>query len=222
MDLIEQLHAFMVATEIDYAICGGHAIDLFVGKKTRPHKDLDLVVYWEDRDRLVAHMLADGWDVYEPCGTGYLHKINAVDDQLRIKMNIWCVQSSNPHYTFTEHEKDMYAVAFDDAEQTELDFIEFLFNTRQDGAFLFARNHDIKRSLNKAILHANGVPYLAPELVLLYKSQPADHTENQLDFECAAVKLNAEQRAWLQHALAVLFPDGHKWLAKRSSHDPAA
>ncbi|MCL2531705.1 MAG: hypothetical protein FWE40_06070 [Oscillospiraceae bacterium] len=212
MDLIEQLHVFMANIAMDYAICGGHAIDLFLGRKTRPHKDLDVAIFGEDRDNLVAHMLNDGWDVYEPCGTAYLHKINTVDGQLCTKMNIWCVRPTNPHYTFTEHEKDMYAVEFDGAEQTELDFIEFLFNTREDEAFLFARNHDMKRSLEKAILHVNGIPYLAPELVLLYKSRPADHEENQLDFECAAKALNAEQRAWLQHSLAALFPTGHKWL----------
>ena len=48
-------------------------------------------------------MLNEEWKIYEPCGTEYLHKIN---------------------------EKDMFAVDFDNAEQIELDYIEFLFNCK--------------------------------------------------------------------------------------------
>ena len=34
--------------------------------------------------------------------------------------------------------------------------------------FVFDRNRGIKRELSKAILFNNGIPYLAPEIVLLY------------------------------------------------------
>ncbi|MCL2426698.1 MAG: hypothetical protein FWD05_10230 [Oscillospiraceae bacterium] len=158
MNLIDQLNNFMANIGVDYIICGGHAIDLFLGRKTRPHKDLDVVIYWEDRDEIVQHMLNEGWDVYEPIGTLYLHKINDVSDQKRIKTNIWCVKPANQHYEFTEHEKDMYAVDFDDSEQTELDYIEFLFNTQTDGYFLYARNHDIKLNLDEAVLYVDKTP----------------------------------------------------------------
>jgi hypothetical protein len=60
MNLIEQLSIMMLSMKIDYAICGGHAMDLFLGKKTRQHKDLDVVVYWEDRDKIVKYMLKAG------------------------------------------------------------------------------------------------------------------------------------------------------------------
>ena len=60
MELIMQLNAFMQNMGVDYAICGGHAIDLFLGEKTRPHKDLDVAVYWSDRDKIVQHMLNEG------------------------------------------------------------------------------------------------------------------------------------------------------------------
>jgi len=212
MNLIKQLSNFVANIGIDYAVCGGHAIDLFLSRKTRPHKDLDAVIFWEDRDKLVRHMLNKGWGVYEPCGTAYLHKINDIADQMRVKSNIWCVRPTNPHYQFTEQEKDMYAVDFDNSEQMELDYIEFLFNTRKDGSFLFSRNHDIKLSLNKAIFHADGIPCLTPEVVLLYKSNSTDHIENQLDFDNAVESLDDEQQLWLKNALSVMFPNGHKWL----------
>ena len=212
MDLIYQLNAFMAGIGLDYALCGGHAIDLYLGKKTRPHKDLDVAVYREDRDKIIQYMLNENWDIYEPCGAGFLHKINDISSQKYVKDNIWCVKSYNQNYKFTEYEKDMYTVCFNNSEQTELDYIEFLFNTRADGNFLYRRNHNIKMSLENAILKINAVPCLAPEIVLLYKSTAPDNADYQLDFENALKKMNEEQSAWLKKALSIMFPCGHKWL----------
>jgi len=165
MNLSEQLNCFMAETELDYAICGGHAIDLFIGAKTRPHKDLDVVIFWEDRDKIIQYMLDNDWAVYEPCGTPYLQKINNIANQIRVKSNIWCIKPSNYHYKCTEHEKDMFAINFDDSEQTDLGYIEFLFNTKTDGYFLYSRNYDVKRKLNEAVFHVDNIPCLAPEMV---------------------------------------------------------
>ena len=212
MDLISKLNEFMNDIGIDYALCGGHSIDLFLGEKTRPHKDLDVVVFWEDRNVIVQFMLNHGWDVYEPCGDSLLHKIIDVSKQKCVKSNIWCVKQGNKHYQFTEHDLGMYTVVCDDSEQIELDYIEFLFNTKKDGAFLYARNHDIKRSIDIAILKVNDIPILAPEIVLLYKSIDADNPEYQQDYENTRIKMSETQLAWLNGALSIMFPNGHKWL----------
>ncbi|MCL2508438.1 MAG: hypothetical protein FWF05_04610 [Oscillospiraceae bacterium] len=212
MDLLGVLNEFMIHLGVDYAVCGGYAIDLFLGQKTRPHKDLDVAVYREDRDAIVQRMLNDGWDMYEPCGCAFLHKIGGVETQKRIKSNIWCVRPDNAHYKFTAHEKDMFAVEFDGSEQTDLDFIELLFNDRRDGEFLYAKNKDIKMKLDSAVIKVKEIPYLTPELVLLYKSTMSESPDYQLDFENASMKMNEEQRAWLNGALIRMFPRGHKWI----------
>jgi len=211
MDLITKLNNFVMGMGIDYAICGGHAIDLFLGHKTRPHKDLDVVVFWEDRDKVIQYMLNDGWEIYEPCGMEHLHKINNIHNQKRAKSNIWCVRPNNPHYTFTEQGVDMFAVEFDNSEQTDLDYIEFLFNTRNGEDFLYARNHDVKMKLKAVILKSKDIPYLAPEMVLLYKSTADSEAAYQLDFENTLPKLSNEQLCWLKNALCTMFPKGHRW-----------
>lgn len=81
MELYNTLGLYLNKMSVDNAICGGGSIDLFLGRKTRPHKDLDVSVYWEDRDAIVQYMLDDSWDVYEPIGTGYLHKIVNTNSQ---------------------------------------------------------------------------------------------------------------------------------------------
>lgn len=212
MYLLTELNEFIADIGVNYAICGGHAIDLFLDRKTRTHKDLDVAVFWEDRNKVVQYMIDNGWEVYEPCGMEHLHKINNIQKQKLTKSNIWCIKPGNPHYTFIEYEKDMFAVEFDDSEQIELNYIEFLFNTRKDKDFLYARNHDIKMKLGIAIMAADGIPYIAPELVLLYKSTAADEMEYQLDFDNTFPKLNKEQVVWLKNALHTMFPTGHKWI----------
>jgi len=202
----------MQKTDINYAICGGHAIDMFLGVKTRPHKDIDVSIFQEDRDSIISHMLNKGWDIYEPYGTEYLHKITNIENQKRVKLNIWCVKSENPHYIFTEHEDNTYDVYFDNSEQNELDYIEFLFNIHKDGYFLYSKNHSIKMKLNEAILNDNNIPFLAPEIVLLYKSTAIDNADYQLDFENATIKMNDRQLKWLKDSLMIMFPDGYKWL----------
>lgn len=107
MELFNTLGLYLNKMSVDYAICGGGAIDLFLGRKTRPHKDLDVSVYWEDRDAIVQYMLDDSWDICEPIGTGYLHKIVNTNSQKKLKSNIWCVRQSNNHYSFLEHENNM-------------------------------------------------------------------------------------------------------------------
>jgi len=202
----------MEQTAIEYAICGGHAIDLFLDVKTRPHKDLDVSIFQEDRDKIISYMLNKGWDIYEPYGTEYLHKINNIENQKRLKLNIWCVKPNNPHYIFTEHENNTYDVIFDNSEQSKLNYIEFLFNTQNDGKFLYSRNHNIGLNLDEAILQDRGIPYIAPEMVLLYKSTAIDNFDYQLDFENASIKMNDKQLMWLKDSLQIMFPNGHKWI----------
>ncbi len=69
-ELLYSLHDRMQKIGVEYAVCGGHATDLFLGRRTRPHKDLDVAVLWEDRDRIVRDMLQLGWRVFEPYGGG--------------------------------------------------------------------------------------------------------------------------------------------------------
>jgi hypothetical protein len=219
MTLIIKFNEFLKNIGIDYAICGGHAIDLFLGKKMRPHKDLDAVVYWEDRDQIIQYMINSGWDVYEPCGTDYLHKINNIYNQKRIKSNIWCVKPENSHYKFTEKEKDMFSVEFDNLEQMELDYIEILFNSRKNNEFIYARNHDIRIKMDEAILMSGNIPFLAPEVVLLYKSKYPFVQENQLDFENTIHKMNVDQLKWFKTSLENEYTKEHEWLNYIDSKD---
>jgi len=72
--------------------------------------------------------------------------------------------------------------------------------------------------ITKAILTWNGIPYLATELVLLYKSTDTEHEGYQLDYDFAKAEMSVEQRGWLQAALKTMNSSGHKWLEKNVLH----
>ena len=212
-NLIIQSNSLLKLGKFDYAFCGGQAIDLFLGYESRAHGDIDICAYWPERDKIILFMQSQGFNVYEMLGGGRAHRITDISNQMRQKRNIFCFKDSCPLIKlYPLDENDCCYIEFFHVGQTELDFIEFLFNDKSETHFEYARDRSIKREISKAVLHADGVPYLAPELCLLYKSTDTDREGYQRDFELANRAMSNEQRSWLQAALKKLYPQGHIWL----------
>lgn len=197
----------------EYAFCGGFAIDLFLGYESRLHGDIDILAYWKDRNKIIEYMWSLGFAVYEMLGDGKAHHITDINIQFIKKRNIFCIKEDCDFVRLTETtEKDIYLVEVIPTIQRKMNFIEFLFNDRTDEHFLYARNHDIKRDLNKSILYVENIPYLAPEICLLYKSTDTERKGYQQDYDLAISKMDDEQKKWLSESLVVLYPNGHKWI----------
>ena len=213
ISIVEQARGLLQNQSFEYAFCGGLAIDLFLGFESRMHGDLDVLAYWKDRDDIIKHMWSLGFDVFEMLGGGKAHHITDIKNQERKKRNIFCCKESCELVKFLETpEKDVYYVDFRHIGQQNLDYIEFLFNDKTDTDFLYAGNHDIKRNLKNAFLLCDGIPYLAPEICLLYKSTDTEREGYQHDYDMAMSKMNDEQKLWLNDALKTMYPRGHKWI----------
>ncbi len=211
--LILQANDLLKRGNFEYAFCGGQAVDLFLGYESRIHGDIDVCAYWNGRDEIIRFMQSQGFQVYEMLGGGRAHRITDVSKQIREKRNIFCFKDSCPLIRlYPLDENDCCWIEFSHVGQTELDFVEFLFNDRSETRFEYARDREITREIGKAVLSADGIPYLAPELCLLYKSTVIDREGYQQDFELAYRAMNGEQRAWLQRALKRLYPQGHRWI----------
>jgi len=80
-----------------------------------------------------------------------------------------------------------------------------------ENVWRYRREPFVPRSKEKMSLRsASGIPYLAPELVLLFKSKNKsnhERTKDQADFETALPHLDPERRAWLRWALVATFPE---------------
>ena len=204
----------------EYAFCGGYAIELFLDKTVRKHGDIDISVFWDERDKIILFMQSLGWRVYELCGGGKAHYISDVANQIKAKRNIFCMTNNCEIVSLTPiDEPDMFIVDFDHKGQDKLTFIEFLFNNKDSDRFLYARNHDVSLLLSQAILTRHEIKYLAPEMVLLYKSTDIERDGYQTDYDLAIQAMAAEQKNWLKNALEAMNPDGHKWLSNIDNAD---
>lgn len=89
-----------------------------------------------------------------------------------------------------------------------------VIRSQYDGdTWVFQMDRSVRRPYADAVaLTAEGIPYLRPELALLYKAltaRPRDHE----DFHAAAPSLTHAVRAWLAETLSVLAGADHPWLA---------
>lgn len=210
--LLEEANRMLIGHGFDYAFCGGYAIDLFLGYESRKHGDIDVLAYWPDRDAIILYMQSLGFQIYEMLGGGKAHHITDLQDQQRVKRNIFCCKNECELVDIWKtEENEVYNVDFHHIGQSQLNFIEFLFNDRTDSEFLYARDHNVKRKLQDAILSNQDMPYLAPEICLLYKSTDTEREGYQQDYQLASSRMDREQLAWLNKALYDIYPQGHKW-----------
>jgi aminoglycoside-2''-adenylyltransferase len=166
-----------------WGVAGGWAIDLFVAQQSRPHADIDLAVLRDDQHDLRRHL--DGARV-EKVVDGTLTPW-LPDEDLQLPVH-------EIHATWP----DAY-------------HLEFLLN-EQDRAsqeWVFRRDPRLRRPLSAAFRGSGDVRYLAPEIVLLYKSKALSSKDND-DLRVASIGLRGEPRTWLVDALTTTMP-GHPW-----------
>lgn len=230
MKLINEFIEFFKDCNAQWAVCGGHAIDLYLEKETRKHKDLDICVFWDDCETIIGYMLSKGWNVYEPAN-GKLRKIAEAESTLQTSSNIWCISPANNSYDIKKLNSDFYDIKCNTEHQISLDFVEFLFNKKANSQFVYRRNHNISLPMSKSIiLTKQKVPILAPEIVLLYKSvfirYLEHHDEDNLkmiadcrhDFDMAISSMKPSEVAWLKECLITEHPTGHEWINKINSY----
>ncbi len=210
--LIAEANALLKGQEFTYAVCGGFALDLFLGYETRTHGDIDILAFWEDREKIITYMQSKGYFVYEMLGGGKVHRITDIRVQEKLRKNIFCcTEDCELVRLYDTEEPDVYWLDFQHTGLSKLNYIEFLFNEKTEEEFVYCRDERVRRKLKKAILETDGVPYLAPELCLLFKSTDIEREGYQQDFELTIGKLSAEQRAWFENAMGLLYPEGHRW-----------
>jgi hypothetical protein len=168
-------------------IAGGWAIDLLLGRQTRPHADTDTTLLRGTEPALRTCLPA--WDI----------KI-AHDGQF-IPWDGGPVE--HPYHQFWARPTPESPWA-----------LEFLLEEHSDDTWIYRR--DARVTLPLASLGrttADGVPYISPEVALLYKARGKGIERNAADFESALAALSAEERRWLRDALALAHP-GHTWIER--------
>ncbi|MEM9953865.1 MAG: hypothetical protein AAF846_19805 [Chloroflexota bacterium] len=172
----------------EWAVCGGWSIDLHLGKQTREHKDIDIFIWRKNQIFVQRYLLERGW-LLEIAHNGELSKWKR-NDYIELPMHgIWC-----KHEDFEPH------------------FIELLLNECNETHYQHRRDISIQLPFGQVIIESeDGIPYLAPQIALLYKSHRLNN-DNQHDFEVGFPTLNGEQQKWLLTNIGKLYGGNHKWL----------
>lgn len=210
--ILEEVKDFLRGSQFRWAVCGGFALDLFLGRNIRPHGDIDICVFEEDREDIKGYALDKGWRVYEFRGQGKVRPLESgmPSDPGR---NLMCLKDGCDLVKFYPcEEKGMLYHQFFHTGMKEFNYLEFLFNSLLGDELVLDQRKGIRRKLSEAILLSGGIPYLAPEVVLLYKASDWENPGYQLDFAQIYPCLKESQRAWFAQGMKQLYPEGHPWM----------
>lgn len=189
----QEVAAFFASLHVPWWIAGGWAIDLFLGQKTREHEDIDVQVL--RRDQHAVRTLFGSWDIQAALPPP--------------RDEAWPFRSWNPNEVL---DQDIHDIWCRPAATQPWALQLMIADTRDDG-LVFRRDPAIVRPLaTVGSVTPEGIPYLAPEIQLLYKAKGL-RPKDEADFMRALPALDQKRRQWLVNALAIVHP-GHPWLSQ--------
>lgn len=168
-----------------WCVAAGWALDLFRGRQLRAHGDIEIAIpaasFPEVRSRFPGY-------AFDAVGSGRIWE-DAAADALAAVHQTWLRDPDTGNYLLD------------------------VFREPHDGDTWICRRDDRIRLPYSEIIHhsQDGIPYLAPELVLLFKAKHV-RPKDQADFDAAVPYMSPAQRETLAGLLARAHP-GHQWLA---------
>ncbi|WP_405063827.1 hypothetical protein OG474_19865 [Kribbella sp. NBC_01505] len=183
----QTIAGLLAGTPARWCVVGGWALDLFHGHQTREHEDLEIATPMWDFDLIRERLSA-----YEFFVAG--------------REGFWPVDGAGA--AFFEYQQTMARDPSTGRWRVDV------MRIPDDGTnWICSLDRNIHRPYADAVARtADGIPYLCPELVLLFKGLQT-RPKDQSDFEAAVPLLSAAARNWLAHALAQTRGDGHPWIS---------
>jgi hypothetical protein len=178
------------STDVPWCVSGGWAIELFVGEPLRAHGDLEVAI---PRAR---------WTDFRCCLPGLEFFVAGSGELLPLE---------GP--AFNEHHQTW---GRDAAGRFRIDVFR---EPHEEDTWLCRRDPKLRRNYSDVIRHGtDGIPYMAPEIVLLFKAKH-DLPKDRQDLDAALPSMDEASIAWLVEALDLVHPH-HEWLAPLRGHMP--
>jgi hypothetical protein len=186
---IDDVVATMAGHPAPWWIAGGWAIDLHLGRETRPHADIDVLVLRADLPA-IRHRLRD-WDLHAADPPGQLRPWDTVEPLPERVHDVWCRPTPEDPWR-----------------------LQLMIDDAVHGDWVYRRDPQIRRAVADLSGPASmpGRPVLAPEIQLLYKSRGL-RPKDEADFLAILPALDERQRHWLLDALSRTAP-AHPWRAQ--------
>ncbi len=163
-------------------VSGGHALELHLDRSWRAHDDTDISIL-----RCNADLLFDalpGWDIHLAAAGVLTLWDGSPLSASRSENNLWCRAAPEDPWSLD--------VTISDGDEHD---------------WIYRRDPSIRRGWPDAVLSTrNGVPYLAPELQLLFKSKDV-RPKDEVDVRAVIPTLNPQRQTLLRS----LLPADHPW-----------
>ena len=183
-----------------WALCGGWAVDAWVGRQTRDHGDVDIAISHDDQRALFDHLTE--WELVA-------HDRHVADDSAepwdgRVLQLPAHIHGREP--AAKGHRADRLR------EPAQAGFsLDIQLTEASGNHVLVSRDPRISVALSSYIKPSGwGVPALAPEVVLFYKAREG-RLHDEEDPSALLPLLSLPQRDWLRGAISLVHP-GHAWL----------
>jgi hypothetical protein len=171
-----------------WCVAGGWALDLWRGEQTREHSDLEIALpawaFGQVRSALAGY-------VFETVGWGRVWPIDS--PAFDATHQAWVSEPDSRRPGGRAYRLDVFR------------------EPASAGNWACRRDEQITLPYDRVIGHdAVGIPYLNPEIVLLFKAKHA-RPKDQVDFDSALPLLRPPAAAWLRAAMERVHP-GHQWI----------
>jgi hypothetical protein len=189
----EQVAERFAGVQAPWYVAAGWAIELFLGESVREHEDLEIAVprewFAEVAERLT------GFELFIP------------DSDLTDRSLVWPFAHA-PEVLNGSHQTWVREPA---TGVWRLD----VFREPSDGdTWICRRDERIRLPYAEVIERTDdGIPYLRPEIVLLFKARHSERPKDEADLAAVLPSLGPIRRRWLAEALALVHP-GHPWLER--------
>ena len=175
-------------------IAGGWAIDLFVGRQTRAHADIDVLILRGDQRHLFDTLA--GWGIHAAVKHEVLQLWPAGQPFPPEVHDIWCRPTGASPWA-----------------------LQLMLMDTDAESWVFRRDRQIGGLVADLWRERNGIPYLAPEVQLLFKlafKSENPRPRDQADLVTALPAMSAGQIRWLLDALCFHDP-GNRWIPELSA-----
>ncbi len=184
----EELVAKLRGVTAPWCVAGGWALDLYRAKQTRPHQDLEIAVpaaaFGQIREALAGC-------AFEVVGDG---KVWPMDGPAFAKLHQTWVSEFVPG----PPARQVYR-------------LDVFREPSRDGQWVCRRDERIQLPYERVVRRDRaGIPYLAPEIVLLFKAK-ALRSKDEADFRGVLPLLGPGARDWLASTLDLVHA-GHPWI----------
>jgi hypothetical protein len=161
-------------------VAGGWALELFAARPLREHSDIEIGCFRSDVPDVLA-VLSD-WDV-QIARNKMLSPFETAALKDPTVHGLWCRRTGSELWDF-----------------------EILIEERLGAEWVYRRDHRIRRPLLELSLCGDGIPYLRPDVQLLYKSQNTRPKDDE-DFAALLPLLGPDQQTWLMDAIRLTAPE---------------